>query len=694
MNWLELWTQTSIAKALGWTLLHSLWEGAAVAALLAGALCLFRSPRARYAAACLSLMVLLAGFAITLASLWPASKGAAAPHLSLTRATFAETGPLDATPPVRLRPADLLPWIAPIWIAGVVAFHLRALAGWLAARRLRRSGVCCAPSDWDARLARLASRLRISHPVSLLESSLADTPLVIAHLRPVILVPVGLLAGLPPDQVEAILAHELAHILRRDYLVNLLQTFVEGLFFYHPAVWWVSRVISAERENCCDDIAIAVCGDARSYAAALAALEQNRFAARELALAATGGRVVDRIRRILKDQERTRIGLAPLAFAIVLSLATAVCLAAWQTAPARLPSPEAQAAPVAPVAAAATAAQAPPAPAPTAMAASEADPAPQTASADPSAAAQQLSEPLQQLQQLRQLSRQTEKERKRSLETADALPTPYRKWLTQDVAYIISDDERAAFKSLETDTQREAFIEQFWLKRDPTPGTPENEFKDEHYRRIAYANEHFASGIPGWKTDRGRIYITYGPPDEIEDHSSGGLYRRPPEEGGGETQTVPFQQWRYRYIEGVGNNVIIEFVDPTYTHEYRMTMDPWEKDALKYVTPPANSFISVGGDPQVTIDVGTLTGAAGATVQFTIQQDAIAGQWEFLGKVMSGSQQAASFGKVMNVDARNAAGRTGYVWWSHLGPGSYTFNVSVKDPTGATRNQSVAFYVN
>ena len=163
------------------------------------------------------------------------------------------------------------------------------------------------------------------------------------------------------------------------------------------------------------------------------------------------------------------------------------------------------------------------------------------------------------------------------------LETPYRKWLNEDVAYIITDEERAAFKRLQTDEEREQFIEQFWLRRDPTPDTVENEFKEEHYRRIAYANEHFASGIPGWKTDRGRIYITYGPPDEIDDHSSGGFYERPPEEGGGETSTFPFQQWRYRYIDGIGNNVIIEFVDPTMSGEFHMTMDPSEKDALLYV---------------------------------------------------------------------------------------------------------------
>jgi GWxTD domain-containing protein len=160
------------------------------------------------------------------------------------------------------------------------------------------------------------------------------------------------------------------------------------------------------------------------------------------------------------------------------------------------------------------------------------------------------------------------------------LETPYRKWLNEDVSYIITDEERSAFKRLQTDEEREQFIENFWLRRDPTPDTVENEFKEEHYRRIAYANERYASGIPGWKTDRGRIYIVYGPPDEIEDHSSGGMYERPPEEGGGETSTYPFQQWRYRYIEGIGNNVIIEFVDPTMTGEFHMTMDPSEKDAL------------------------------------------------------------------------------------------------------------------
>jgi len=178
----------------------------------------------------------------------------------------------------------------------------------------------------------------------------------------------------------------------------------------------------------------------------------------------------------------------------------------------------------------------------------------------------------------------TEKERKRKeKQLQKELETPYKKWLNEDVVYIISDEEKKAFHQLNTDDERQNFIEQFWLRRDPTPDTEENEFKEEHYRRIAYANEHYASGIPGWKTDRGRIYITFGPADEIESHPSGGSYERPIEEGGGETSTYPFEKWRYRYIDGIGNDVNIEFVDPTMSGEYHMTMDPSEKDALLMV---------------------------------------------------------------------------------------------------------------
>jgi GWxTD domain-containing protein len=156
----------------------------------------------------------------------------------------------------------------------------------------------------------------------------------------------------------------------------------------------------------------------------------------------------------------------------------------------------------------------------------------------------------------------------------------YRKWLDEDVRWIITDEERSAFKQLSNDEERDQFIEAFWQRRDPTPDTEENEFKEEHYQRMAYANEHFAAGIPGWKTDRGRMYIMYGKPDEIESHPSGGTYERPIEEGGGSTSTFPFEDWRYRYLEGVGQEVIIEFVDTCMCGDYHMTMDRSEKDAL------------------------------------------------------------------------------------------------------------------
>ena len=184
-----------------------------------------------------------------------------------------------------------------------------------------------------------------------------------------------------------------------------------------------------------------------------------------------------------------------------------------------------------------------------------------------------------------------EKQKKRNQKALkQELSKPYKKWLDEDVVYIITDEERAAFRQLSNDEERDNFIEAFWQRRDPTPDTEENEYKEEHYQRIAYANEHFAAGVPGWKTDRGRIYIVFGKPDEIESHPSGGTYERPMEEGGGETSTFPFEDWRYRYIEGIGQEVIVEFVDTCMCGEYHMTMDRSEKDAL-LMTPNAGLTI-------------------------------------------------------------------------------------------------------
>jgi GWxTD domain-containing protein len=166
------------------------------------------------------------------------------------------------------------------------------------------------------------------------------------------------------------------------------------------------------------------------------------------------------------------------------------------------------------------------------------------------------------------------------------LKESYKRWRNTDVAYIITKDERRAFDALTTDEERENFIENFWRRRDPNPDTEENEYREEYYERIAYANEHYSSGIPGWKTDRGRIYIAWGKPDSVESHPSGGAYDRPSYEGGGSTSTYPFEVWFYRHLDGVGEGIEIEFVDPTGTGEYRIARDANEKDALKY-TPNA-----------------------------------------------------------------------------------------------------------
>ena len=178
------------------------------------------------------------------------------------------------------------------------------------------------------------------------------------------------------------------------------------------------------------------------------------------------------------------------------------------------------------------------------------------------------------------LTKEQKKKMGRALKELDA---QYKQWLNEDVVYIIAPEERTAFLQLSTSEEREQFIEQFWLRRSSNPDLPENDFKEEHYRRIAYANEHYASGIPGWKTDRGRTYIIWGPADEVDSHPTGGTYDRPMNEGGGSTSTYPWEMWRYRYLEGIGNNVEIEFVDPSGSGEYHMTMDPSEKDALLHV---------------------------------------------------------------------------------------------------------------
>lgn len=188
----------------------------------------------------------------------------------------------------------------------------------------------------------------------------------------------------------------------------------------------------------------------------------------------------------------------------------------------------------------------------------------------------------------RRLSDSQERRRRSALK--NELSPEDKKWLDEDVTYIITDQERAAFKNLANQEERDQFIEQFWQRRNPNADSPENEFREQHYLRIAYANEHFAAGKPGWRTDRGHIYIAFGKPDSIDSHPSGGNYDRPVEEGGGNTSTFPFEVWHYRYLEGVGDNIDIEFVDTCMCGDYHATIDRSEKDALKH-TPGAGQTL-------------------------------------------------------------------------------------------------------
>jgi len=638
MTFIESWVGTPGAMAIGWTLVHFVWEGALLALVLAGALCIIRSSRARYTAACLGMLTMLAAFGLTFVHLMPQRTQGAATAVIRPMVHGSDEQSLGRKSAISRSLTDFLPWLVPFWVAGVLVFHLRTLASWIAAQRLRRAGVCYAPDFWQQRLDQLAARLRLSSPVVLFESCLADVPVVIGYVRPVILMPVGLLVGLPAGQVESILLHELAHISRYDYLVNLLLTSLESLLFYHPAAWWISGLIRAERENCCDDFVVAMNGDAHEYAAALTALEQNRCTVREAALAATGGNLVKRIRRLLYKPESPRAGLMPVFSLGILTLTTALVLAGWQMPASK--SPLKRLAQV----------QQPPAPFP--------------------------------------------------------LVTPYTKWLNEDVAYIITNKERAAFKLLQSDAERQQFIEQFWLVRDPTPGTSENEFKEEHYQRILYANDHFgATNLAGWKSDRGRIYIMWGPPNEIDSHPSGGAYERPAADGGGVASTFPFEQWRYRYIEGLGNNIILEFVDKTRSGDFRMTMDPHEKEiGGSQQSQPHGIFVSQEPGSKVTLEITPDRRIrASIPIEFDAKQYSITGTT----RASDGRTSQMEFTAVVSL-CKNSPGAfaclEGPVFQPGppvmnnnpaLDPGSYVFKATVKDVAGTVeKTYTVNFDVN
>jgi beta-lactamase regulating signal transducer with metallopeptidase domain len=326
----------NLTNTLGWALIHFLWEGALIAALLAGTLAFLRhaGSRIRYAASCAALALMVVAAAGTFVVLeWtdelatPTPLQSSSTMAAATPDLLASSGSTDSGAASLARRFDnYLPFLVWAWFGCVAALSIRSLGGWAVAERLARRQTWAAEAYWEERFAALAKRLRISKPMRLAVSARAQVPAVVGWLRPVVLMPASVFTGLTPEQVEALLAHELAHVRRHDYLVNLMQTAAETLFFYHPGVWWVSRTIREERENCCDDLAVETCGNRMVYVRALAELEQLRGSSPRLAMAADGGSLLARIQRLLRMKPTA--SATPAALLAIIGVVICVVAAA------------------------------------------------------------------------------------------------------------------------------------------------------------------------------------------------------------------------------------------------------------------------------------------------------------------------------------------------------------------------------
>jgi GWxTD domain-containing protein len=498
MNPLQSSTTALIAHAAGWTLLHFLWQGTLVAIILACVLALLtgRSAQPRYLAACAALVLMAVLPLITFARIVAAEHSAANSFLLFLSPTASVTDHGIVTPPepfpYRMAAAldRFMPIVLAVWLAGAVLLFARLGIGLVIAQRMMSVATQPPPRDLFHVFHRLAHRIEVPRPIRLLHSTLVQVPTVIGWLRPVVLIPLGCLSGLSPSQVEAILAHELAHILRRDYLVSILQSIVEALLFYHPAVWWVSRHIRREREHCCDDLAVQYTGDVLAYARALSLLEEHRSALPAIALGANGGILTMRIKRLLGSNESVAAPqLVALTLLGIVIVATGICVTTTgraQNNPTRLQRPQYDSHAV-------------------------------------NLATEDIREPL-----VNQVPAPSSSPRAaRETPSSPAIAPLYQAWLDQDVRWLISPQERAAFFQLTSDAERDQFIKQFWERRN-SPASAPNSYRAEHYRRIAYANQHFANaGVAGWESDRGRTYIVNGAPGTIESYPSSAPYGHP-----------------------------------------------------------------------------------------------------------------------------------------------------------------------
>jgi len=503
-----LFSEHPLVRAFGWSLLHFIWEGTIIAVLLAVVLKLLsgRSPQLRYVMACcaLAMMAVLPLTTFGYLATRPHALDPVITYSVLLKRPAIElqgnfTGAADTWLDQVAASLDrCLPWILTAWFAGVLLFLCRLNIGLLVARRMKTIATQTASAELQLLFQELKHRLGITRTIRLANSALVQVPTVIGWLRPVVLVPVGCLTGLSPIQIEAILAHELAHIQRHDYLVSVLQSFVEAVLFYHPAVWWVSKQVRTEREDCCDDLAVRTSGDSLAYAKALSTLEENRSSYPAISLGANGGALVMRIKRLLGYKETPAFSqLAGMTLLAVVVAAAACGIGTFARAQAA---------------------------------------ANKQMSAEDSTASK-------------------------------SLPSLYRKWIDEDVRWIITSEERAQYLKLSSDDERNEFIKQFWERRKvEAPGGGENRFRAEYYRRIAYANQHFAAGIPGWKTDRGRVYILYGTPDEIDSH---------PSRTG---DTKPYEVWHYRLIQ--------DYLEPVHDQGaamYKATIAPKKDVDMKFI---------------------------------------------------------------------------------------------------------------
>ncbi len=480
MKFLMLLSEEPLVNAFGWSLLHFVWEGAMVAGLLAVVLKLLsgRSAEVRYGIACGALVLLTVLPLVTFRYLAVTSHAAgrvimdsAAPRMPVMRLDGGMSGGADSWVREVASALDrILPWILVGWLAGAILFLGRLNVGLVVARRMKSLATQAVSAELQRVFGRLKEGLGIARPVRLMQSALVQVPTVIGWLRPVVLIPVGCLMGLSPVQIEAIFAHELAHIRRHDYLVSVLQSLVEAVLFYHPAVWWVSKHVRKEREDCCDDLAVRTSGDSLAYAKALSLLEEQRSTYPAVSLGANGGALVMRIKRLLGYEEAPAFSqMAGMTLLAVMIAGTALGIGVMARG---------------------------------------------QSTAEKKLAAEQAAGPRPQMAEL------------------------YQKWMDEDVVWIITPEERAKFSKLANDGERNEFIKRFWERRGREMPGGENAFRTEYYGRIAYANEHFAASVPGWKTDRGRIYILYARPDSIDSHPLGG-----------EGDAKPFEVWHYKGIE-------------------------------------------------------------------------------------------------------------------------------------------------